>query len=132
MAYGGNASNFGRPNDPMVNGRIGGVNVFGGGLGLYAAGGKLIGGIGVSGDTSCADHNIAWRTRSILNLDNVPAGVAALFANDPTHKDNIVFDITPQPLQMPGVSATGWGHPHCGPGSAAGETALAAALPPTK
>ena len=132
VAYGGNASNYGRPNDPMVNGRIGGVNVFGGGLGLYNANGKLVGGIGVSGDTSCADHNIAWRTRNTLNLDYVPGGVAAIFGGDPTHKDNIIFDITPQPGQMPGVSASGFGHPHCGPGLAAGETALAAGLPPSK
>ena len=132
VAYGGNAQQYGQPNDPMVHGRIGGVNVFGGGLGLYNASGKLVGGIGVSGDTSCADHNIAWRTRNTLNLDWVPAGVAAIFAGDAAHKDNIVFDITPQPGQMPGVSASSWGHPHCGPGPAAGEVALAAALPPTK
>src|SRR6478672_3720437 len=62
VAYGGSASNFGRANDPMINGRIGGVNVFGGGLALYNASGRLVGGIGVSGDSSCADHNIAWRT----------------------------------------------------------------------
>src|SRR5215475_3845738 len=90
VAYGGNAANFGQHNDPMVGGRIGGINVFGGGLGLYNADKKLVGGIGVSGDTSCADHNIAWRTRNTLNLDFVPAGVAAKFANDPTHKDNII------------------------------------------
>jgi uncharacterized protein GlcG (DUF336 family) len=132
VAYGGRASDFGRVDDPMVGGRIGGVNVFGGGLGLYNASGHLLGGLGVSGDTSCADHNIAWRTRNNLGLDFVPAGVAAAFAGDPTHKDNIVFDITPQPGQMPGVSASGWGHPHCGPGPAAGETALAAGLPPTQ
>ena len=35
VAYGGKAANYGRPNDPMVGGRIGGVNVFGGGLALY-------------------------------------------------------------------------------------------------
>jgi len=132
VAYGGNATNYGQNNDPMVNGKIGGVNVFGGGLGLYNASGVLVGGIGVSGDTSCADHNIAWRTRRNLNLDFVPAGVAAIFGGDAAHKDNIIFDITPQAGQMPGVSATGFGHPHCGPGSAAGETALAAALPPTR
>ena len=132
VAYGGNGANFGQPNDPMVNGRIGGVNVFGGGLGLYNPAGTLVGGIGVSGDTSCADHNIAWRTRSTLNLDYVPAGVAAIFAGDAAHPDNIIFDITPQPGQMPGVSASSFGHPHCGPGTPANEIALAAALPPTK
>ena len=132
VAYGGSASNYGQNNDPMVNGKIGGVNVFGGGLGLYNASGVLVGGIGVSGDTSCADHNIAWRTRRTLNLDFVPAGVAAIFGGDAAHKDNIIFDITPQAGQMPGVSATGFGHPHCGPGPAGGETGLAAALPPTQ
>ena len=49
----------------MTGGRLGGVNVFGGGLGLYGAGKRMVGGIGVSGDTSCADHNIAWRVRAI-------------------------------------------------------------------
>jgi hypothetical protein len=53
------------------------VNVFGSGLGLYNSKGVLIGGVGVSGDTSRADHNIAWRTRHQLNLDFVPAGVSA-------------------------------------------------------
>jgi len=132
VAYGGNPGNFGQSNDPMVGGRIGGINVFGGGLGLYNASGKLVGGIGVSGDTSCADHNIAWRTRNTLNLDFVPAGVAANFAGDTTHKDNIIFDIIPQAGQMPGTSASGFGHPHCGPGRPAGETLLASQLPATR
>src|SRR5436189_1698118 len=52
VAYGGNPAAYGRANDPMVGGRIGGVNLFGGGLGLYDKDGKLLGGIGVSGDTS--------------------------------------------------------------------------------
>ena len=133
VAYGGNAANFGHANDPMVGGRIGGVNVFGGGLALYDSDGELLGGVGVSGDTSCADHNVAWRTRSNLNLDYVPAGVAAIFAGDLTHPDNIIFDIAAPPAgHMSSVSATGFGHPHCGPGAPALETALAAALPPTQ
>src|SRR6202158_3123475 len=64
VAYGGNESNFGQNNDPMVGQKVGGVNVFGGGLALYNSSHVLVGGIGVSGDTSCADHNIAWRTRA--------------------------------------------------------------------
>ncbi len=123
VAYGGNPANNGQSNDPMVGGRIGGVNVFGGGLALYNASGKLVGGIGVSGDSSCADHNIAWRTRNTLNLDHVPAGVSP----DASRKDNIVYDITPQTGQMPGVSASGWGHPAC----SAAATAIAAGLPVT-
>jgi uncharacterized protein GlcG (DUF336 family) len=77
VAYAGPASAFGQPGDPLVGQRIGGVNVFGGGLALYNARKELIGAIGVSGDTSCADHNIAWRTRQRLALDWVPAGVGA-------------------------------------------------------
>jgi uncharacterized protein GlcG (DUF336 family) len=76
VAYRGPASNFGQDDDPMIGRRIGGVNVFGGGLGLYNSKGVLVGGVGVSGDTSCADHNISWRTRHALNLDFVPAGVS--------------------------------------------------------
>ena len=128
LAYRGSPGNYGQSNDPMVGGRIGGVNVFGGGLGLYNADGVLVGAIGVSGDTSCADHNIAWRTRNGLNLDFVPGGVSG----DANRPDNIVFDITPQPGQMPGVSASGWGHPNCGPGTPAAEAALATGLPPTQ
>jgi uncharacterized protein GlcG (DUF336 family) len=124
VAYGGNPGNNGRPNDPMVVGRVGGVNVFGGGLALYDATGRLIGAIGVSGDSSCADHHIAWRTRHELNLDYVPGGVSG----DPARPDNIVYDIVPQPGQMPGVSPSGWGHPACN-GAVAG---IANNLPPTR
>lgn len=123
VAYGGNPSNYGRHNDPMVGGRIGGVNVFGGGLALYNATGEIVGGVGVSGDSSCADHNIAWRTRNVLGLDYVPGGVSG----DSSRPDNIVYDIAPQPGQMPGISTSGWGHPEC----SAAATSVAAMLPPT-
>lgn len=124
LAYSGNPAQYGRPNDPLVGERIGGVNVFGGGLALYDASGALVGGLGVSGDSSCADHNIAWRTRNALNLDYVPAGVSG----DSDREDNIVYDITPQPGQMPGVSAGRWGHPTCSPAA----TGIAGTLPITK
>jgi uncharacterized protein GlcG (DUF336 family) len=121
VAYRGNPSHNGQAGDPMVGGRIGGVNVFGGGLALYNASGRIVGAVGVSGDSSCADHNIAWRTRHNLNLDFVPAGVGG----DTSRPDNIVYDITPQSGQMPGVSASGWGHAAC----SAAATAIARALP---
>src|SRR6266853_2747985 len=98
-AYLGPATNFGTGSDPMVAHRIGGVNVFGGGLALYNSAHVLVGAIGVSGDSSCADHNIAWRTRHDLGLDRVPAGVSG----DSTRPDNIVYDITPQLGQQEGV-----------------------------
>ncbi len=101
VAYGGEPSSYGTRKDYMVGKRIGGVNVFGGGLALYTSKGELIGALGVSGDSSCADHNIAWKLRDALNLDYVPAGVSA------TGDDNIIYDISN------GQSAGGWGHPVC-------------------
>jgi uncharacterized protein GlcG (DUF336 family) len=86
VAYAGPVSAYGTAHDPMIGRRIGGINVFGGGLALYSADGELLGGLGVSGDTSCSDHIIAWKLRHFLNLDNVPAGPADGGAND-----NIIY-----------------------------------------
>ena len=113
VAYKGPSNAIGTKNDPMVGQKIGGVNVFGGGLALYASDGKLVGSVGVSGDSSCADHNIAWKLRDKLQLDHVPAGVSV------TGDDNIVNDIAE------GVSESGWGHPACSPRAAE----IAAKLP---
>ena len=124
VAYGGRSAGYVTAHDHMVGRKAGGVNVFGGGLALYNSSGVIVGAVGVSGDSSCADHNIAWRTRNQLNLDYVPAGVSG----QALRPDNIVYDITPQPGQMPGVSASGWGHPTC----SAAATAIAGALPTTK
>jgi uncharacterized protein GlcG (DUF336 family) len=99
VAYGGQAEDFGTARDPMTEKRIGGVNVFGGGLALYGADGALLGGLGLSGDSSVADHVIAWKLRKKLGLDHVPGGVS------PTKDDNMVLDIAD------GKSAGGWGHP---------------------
>ena len=63
------ARRYGRINDPMVGDLPGGVNVFGGGLALYNSDGEQVGAIGVSGDTSCADHIIAWRVRDAIGLE---------------------------------------------------------------
>jgi uncharacterized protein GlcG (DUF336 family) len=59
VAYQGPSSLYGTARDPMTGQKIGGVNVFGGRLALYLEGKQIVGAIGVSGDTSCADHNIA-------------------------------------------------------------------------
>jgi uncharacterized protein GlcG (DUF336 family) len=120
VAYSGNPDSYGQQNDPMVGGRVGGVNVFGGGLPLYDANRVLIGGIGVSGDTSCADHNVAYRARNLLVLDYVPSGVSG----NPQRRDTIVYDIVPQPGQMPGISPSGWGHPGCFAPDVAAEATL--------
>jgi uncharacterized protein GlcG (DUF336 family) len=49
----------------------GGQIFFGGGVPLYHHG-QIIGGLGVSGDTACADHEIAKRVRDLASLN--PAG----------------------------------------------------------
>lgn len=104
VAYGGSSANYGQANDPMGGKRIGGVNVFGGGLALYDASRHVVGAVGLSGDTSCADHMIAWRVRNLLQLDylNTVGGVSG----DPTRPDNIIYDLnSPHP--------SGFGHPTC-------------------
>jgi uncharacterized protein GlcG (DUF336 family) len=53
----------------------GGSIAFAGGVPLYR-GKRRVGGLGVSGDTACADHEIAKRIRSALNL-NSPTGAQA-------------------------------------------------------
>jgi uncharacterized protein GlcG (DUF336 family) len=121
VAYGGDPTQYGQANDPMTGDRIGGVNVFGGGLALYDSTHTLVGAVGVSGDSSCADHNIAWRTRHTLHLDYLPGGVSG----DSSRPDNIVYDIVTLSGQPAGVSTSGWGHPAC----SAAATAIAAGLP---
>jgi uncharacterized protein GlcG (DUF336 family) len=101
VLYSGDPTQFGTASDPLVGKPLGGVIVFGGGLALYDQNG-IVGGLGASGDTSCADHNIAWRIRHALQLDHVPAGVG------PAKNDAIIYDIQPDK-----TSASGYGHPKC-------------------
>jgi uncharacterized protein GlcG (DUF336 family) len=79
----------------------GGIITFGGGLALYQNG-KVIGGLGVSGDSSCADHAIAFRMRLLAGLNVVPSGVA------PDNTDNIIYAAA-------GTTPTGFEQPHCFP-----------------
>jgi len=81
VAYRGPATDFGTVKDPMVGHMVGGVNVFGGGLPLYNSAGKLVGALGVSGDSSCADYNIAWKVRHMLDLDNIPKNLFTIFVS---------------------------------------------------
>jgi uncharacterized protein GlcG (DUF336 family) len=109
-AFAGPATKFGQADDPMVGKPIGGIIVFGGGLPLYTHQGELVGGLGVSGDTACTDHVVAWKLRNKLGLDAVPLGVA------PGSSDNLIFDI------QNGVSSSGFGHPSCKGGKPAEDT----------
>ena len=99
--YAGEPSQYGGAQDPLVGKPLGGVIVFGGGLALYDGNGPA-GGLGISGDSACADHNVAWRVRHFLGLDHVPAGVS------PNMKDAIIYDLGPD-----GKSSSGFGHPKC-------------------
>ena len=116
-AYLGPSSAYGTSSDPMVGMKIGGVNVFGGGLALYAVDHQIVGGLGVSGDTSCADHNIAWRVRNLLRLDHMAATQSAPavggVSGDHERPDNIIFDIKANPKGGTGISESGFGHPTC-------------------
>jgi len=108
VAYGGLSTNYGTDCteevfDPSCYKKVGGINVFGGGLALYDTLG-ILGGLGVSGDSSCADHNIAWKVRHLLELDYVTGGVTSYY-------DNIVYPATP------GGPLPAWGHPICSPAS---------------
>ena len=105
-AYRGNPKNYGDAKDPMVGRKVGGIDVTGGGLALYDGQGQLLGGLGVSGDTSCTDHVVAWKVRDVLELDHVPVGIS------PTGDDNIIFDMKSNPATGPAVSRGGFGHPH--------------------
>ncbi len=80
---------------------VGGIITFGGGVALYS-GGQVIGGLGVSGDSSCADHAIAFRMRKLAGLDGIPGGVA------PDNTDNIIYAAS-------GSAPTGFEQPHCFP-----------------
>ena len=131
-AYLASFADYGTSADPLVGERMGGVNVFGGGLALYDSDGMIVGAVGVSGDTSCADHNIGWRVRDALDLDFVPSGVAGALVGGDT--DNIIFDI--QSVSMGShaghpetVSATGFGHPTCGFGEDTANATIVAACP---
>jgi hypothetical protein len=90
-----------------------------------------VGAVGVSGDTSCADHFIAWRVRHQLEYDHMAASSSLTavdgVSGDATHPDNIIFDITANPNGGTGVSALGFGHPKCI--NTGDQTALPAVIP---
>ena len=79
----------------------GGIITFGGGVALYSSG-HVIGAIGVSGDSSCADHAIAFRMRKLAGFEPNKSGVA------PDGTDNIIY-------ADPGTTPTGFQQPHCFP-----------------
>lgn len=114
QSYGGNVSKFGTKGDPLKGKRIGGINVFGGGLALYNSAKQKVGAIGVSGDTSCTDHVVAWKVRELLadggfGVKNVPGGVAGAAPGN----DALIQDIVKDNGIGNQASTSGFGHPTC-------------------
>ena len=109
--YGLNNSNTFNPEDNAIStdngpgtgvGRNpGGIITFGGGVALYLNG-QVIGGLGVSGDTSCADHSISYRMRKQAGLGNTPGGAGA---------DNIQY--YPLGTTITTLDPTLFAQPHC-------------------
>jgi len=128
-AYRGNSKHYGASNDPMNGLKIGGVNVFGGGLALYNAAGDVIGALGVSGDTSCADHNVAWRTRNeIISSGN--SDVVATPAINILNLEKINYDAENTAKTIGDAMTNGFTHPLCGFGEKAiGEGIGAVVMP---
>jgi uncharacterized protein GlcG (DUF336 family) len=97
--YGLNNSNpFNPDNLPQrrdIGQVAGGMITFGGGVALYVDG-QVIGGLGVSGDSACADHAIAYKMRALAGLASTP------------NNDNIAY------LSV-GELPNGFKHPHCLP-----------------
>jgi len=119
VAFRGDSTKYGTSADPMLGLKPGGINIFGGGLGLYSAAGKL-GAVGVSGDTSCADHNVAWKLRGALVgltgvtvANRVPGGVRGTGTTAqpaPSKGDDGIIYIPA------GTTGAGFSHPLCGNG----------------
>jgi uncharacterized protein GlcG (DUF336 family) len=108
--YGLNNSN---PFNPAFNAQgtgvgfvVGGIITFGGGVALYSNG-QVVGGLGVSGDTSCADHAIAYRMRARAGYGTVPSGVG------PNNTDNISY--YPTGLLSGQIDPSQFKQPHCLP-----------------
>jgi uncharacterized protein GlcG (DUF336 family) len=104
--YGLNNSNPFNPSDldsaKKMPGEVpGGIITFGGGVALYVKG-QVVGALGVSGDSSCADHAIAFRMRKLAGYDAISSGVA------PDGTDNIIYATS-------GSAPTGFEQPHCFP-----------------
>jgi uncharacterized protein GlcG (DUF336 family) len=97
-----NGNNWPNGNSGIVPG---GIITFGGGVALYQNG-QVIGGLGVSGDSSCADHAIAFRMRKLAGLDQTPGGPPG----SPDNTDNIIY----APV---GTPPTGFQQPQCFPGT---------------
>jgi len=111
-AHTGPVSRFGTARDPIIGKRIGGYSPLAGGLGLYNSARRKVGAIGVSGQSRCTDHLIAWKVRNKLANGafvntNIPLGFS------PTGTDALVLDVIPDPTGSggPGRSPSGLGHP---------------------
>lgn len=99
----------------------------GGGLAIYDSNGDVIGALGVSGDTSCADHNVAWRTRAELT-QHKGAPTTEGFVN----LEKITYDAANSAGTIGGAMTNAFTHPLCGfSEDSVGETIGSVTMPAT-
>jgi len=91
-----------QPQGTGVGGVPGGIITFGGGVPLYSNG-QVIGGLGVSGDTACADHAVAYTMRRLAGLNGIPPKNLGLNGTD-----NIIY-LDNTVGELPNTTK----HPHC-------------------
>jgi uncharacterized protein GlcG (DUF336 family) len=92
----------------------GGIITFGGGFPIYQ-GKTVIGGIGISGDTSCADNAVAFEVRALAsrtvgNLDPKNNSVGTVGANG---TDNIVYYPLGDTAPLNKADPSEFAQPHC-------------------
>jgi len=96
----------------------GGIITFGGGVALYHNG-QVIGGLGVSGDTSCADHAIAYTMRALAKLQPTVGGPGLngtdniLYNPDTTCLPGGPGSTKPSTTSCAAATSNTFMHPHC-------------------
>ena len=122
-AYQGPSANFGTSNDPLVGNKIGGVNVFGGGLALYnarrPAGGR---------DRSERRHVLRRPQHRLAYPTQLEHGLRARRSRPGTQPDNINYQGL---VPVPSLAAD-FSHPICKIAGIDHVSAISAALPPTQ
>ncbi|MBM4258403.1 MAG: hypothetical protein FJ147_21210 [Deltaproteobacteria bacterium] len=68
----------------------GGIITAGGGVPLYKDG-KIIGGLGISGDTPCTDHEIAKRVRELADMNPTGGSRAGAPTSRPQRRPKVHY-----------------------------------------
>ena len=111
VAYGGHSASYGQSNDPMIGSKIGGVNVFGGGLALvrHAAASSSAASASAAtrrARTTTSPGACAMRLAWITGSKPATAAVGGV-SGDTQRPDNIVFDIDGRGRQQGRIRTSG-------------------------